>query len=152
MISYSAGVGRTGTYITVEAMREQAKQEGVVDVYAYVSKMRNNRMKMVQTFVSYTLKPFCNSLVKWNAFRNVKLIRYRNDPFISAGVITVTDCPVKKEKQKQKTPLTQYTFLVSGTHYPQCLFLTNINMSNVIKAIFRDFWSTQAPFFFDTHR
>ncbi|XP_072041076.1 uncharacterized protein [Amphiura filiformis] len=53
VVHCSAGVGRTGTYITVEAMTERSKQEGAVDVYSFVSKMRNNRMKMVQTALQY---------------------------------------------------------------------------------------------------
>ena len=52
-LSSSAGVGRTGTYITIDAMMEQAKRDKAVDVYGFVSKMRNKRMKMVQTSVSW---------------------------------------------------------------------------------------------------
>ncbi|XP_072042726.1 receptor-type tyrosine-protein phosphatase F-like [Amphiura filiformis] len=53
IVHCSAGVGRTGSYLVIKAMMEQAKQEGAVDVYSYVSKMRNNRMKMVQTALQY---------------------------------------------------------------------------------------------------
>ena len=45
----SAGVGRTGTLITLDAMLDMAKQENQVDVYNFVRNMRDRRIKMVQT-------------------------------------------------------------------------------------------------------
>ena len=48
----SAGVGRSGTLIGIDIGLEQAAKEGVVDIAAVVSKLREQRMKMVQTVVS----------------------------------------------------------------------------------------------------
>ncbi|XP_048239096.1 uncharacterized protein LOC124117040 isoform X3 [Haliotis rufescens] len=49
----SAGVGRTGTFIGLDAMMERAWQEGVVDVHDFVLKMRADRVSMVQTKEQY---------------------------------------------------------------------------------------------------
>ena len=49
--SFSAGIGRTGTLIAIDTTLEQAAQENVVDIPAIVTKMRNQRMKMVQNSV-----------------------------------------------------------------------------------------------------
>ncbi len=49
---YSAGVGRTGTYITLDNVLDQIEAESVVDIDGVIVKARNQRMKMVQTKVS----------------------------------------------------------------------------------------------------
>ena len=47
-----AGVGRTGTYIAIDAMIDKIEQEGKIDIYNFVLQMRRERSLMVQTVVS----------------------------------------------------------------------------------------------------
>ena len=49
--SLSAGVGRTGTFITIDRMLDQAAKEGVVDIPDTIASIRKQRTKMVQTVV-----------------------------------------------------------------------------------------------------
>ena len=51
LVHCSAGVGRTGTFITIDLALEQAEKEGVVDIAGIVNRLREQRMKMVQTEV-----------------------------------------------------------------------------------------------------
>ena len=47
----SAGVGRTGTFIVIDNILEQIEKEQVVDIPGAITKIRQKRMKMVQTHV-----------------------------------------------------------------------------------------------------
>lgn len=53
LIHCSAGVGRTGTFITLDSMLDRmAAKESDVNVYEFVYNMRQRRVLMVQTMVS----------------------------------------------------------------------------------------------------
>ena len=45
-------MGRTGTFVAIDIVLEQVEKEGLVDISAAVTSMRQKRMKMVQTAVS----------------------------------------------------------------------------------------------------
>lgn len=47
----SAGVGRTGSYIGIDAMMESLEAEGRADIYGYVATLRRQRCLMVQVEV-----------------------------------------------------------------------------------------------------
>jgi len=52
--NFSAGVGRTGTYIAVDyfmQLIDESDFEVDIDVFEFVLKLRNNRSYMVQTEV-----------------------------------------------------------------------------------------------------
>ena len=48
----SAGVGRTGAYITLDNVLDRIEAEGLVDIDGVIVKARNQRMKMVLTKVN----------------------------------------------------------------------------------------------------
>ena len=49
---FSAGVGRTGVFITLSIVLERMRYEGVVDMYQTVKMLRTQRPAMVQTEVN----------------------------------------------------------------------------------------------------
>ena len=51
LVHCSAGVGRTGTFITVDIALEQAEKERKVDIAGIVTRLRQQRTKMVQNQV-----------------------------------------------------------------------------------------------------
>ena len=54
LVHCSAGVGRTSTFILLDAMMQQMRSEGSLSVYQFLRSMRGQRMKMVQTQVCQT--------------------------------------------------------------------------------------------------
>ncbi|XP_039929447.1 receptor-type tyrosine-protein phosphatase C isoform X2 [Hirundo rustica] len=66
VVHCSAGVGRTGTYIGIDAMLEGLDTEGRVDVYGYIVKLRRQRCLMVQVESQYIL--IHQALVEYNQY------------------------------------------------------------------------------------
>ncbi|TNN03423.1 receptor-type tyrosine-protein phosphatase epsilon isoform X1 [Takifugu flavidus] len=54
VVHCSAGVGRTGTFIVIDAMIEMMHAEQKVDVFGFVSKIREQRSQLVQTDIQYS--------------------------------------------------------------------------------------------------
>lgn len=52
VFSVSAGVGRTGTFIVIDAMIDMMYEEQKTDVFGFVSRIRDQRSQLVQTDVS----------------------------------------------------------------------------------------------------
>ena len=48
---FSAGIGRTGTFIGLDAVEKQGIKTGRVNIKDYVHTMRKDRMNMIQTAV-----------------------------------------------------------------------------------------------------
>ncbi|XP_062858967.1 receptor-type tyrosine-protein phosphatase epsilon isoform X2 [Trichomycterus rosablanca] len=54
VVHCSAGVGRTGTFIVIDAMIDMMDTEQKVDIFAFVSKIREQRSQLVQTDMQYS--------------------------------------------------------------------------------------------------
>lgn len=50
-ICFSAGIGRTGTFIALDYLIKQGQRDGSVDVVSCVSRMRHQRAHAIQTVV-----------------------------------------------------------------------------------------------------
>ena len=70
LVHCSAGVGRTGTFILLDTVMQQIKNEGTLSIYNVLKNVRDQRMKMVQTKV--------NRIATYNAYF-----------FVSNGACTV---------------------------------------------------------------
>ena len=66
---YSAGVGRSGTFIALDRLLDQSEAEGEINIFQCVNDMRKDRVNMIQTVVStkrhsyiYTYNDFVNEI------------------------------------------------------------------------------------------
>ena len=55
IILSSAGVGRTGTFVTIDCVLEQIEKQGMVDIPGVIQKIRKQRVNMVQAVVCKVL-------------------------------------------------------------------------------------------------
>ncbi|XP_027883761.1 receptor-type tyrosine-protein phosphatase C isoform X4 [Xiphophorus couchianus] len=71
VVHCSAGVGRTGTYIGIDAMMEGLEAEGRMDIYGYVVQLRRQRCLMVQVEAQYIL--IHQALLEHNQFGETEI-------------------------------------------------------------------------------
>ena len=53
VLPFSAGVGRTGAFIVIDAMLDRVQELDTIDVYGHVTVLRSQRNYMVQTEDQY---------------------------------------------------------------------------------------------------
>ena len=59
LVHCSAGIGRSGTFITLDMMMQQMKDKSTLSVCQCVRNLRTQRMKMVQTRVCSSCSILC---------------------------------------------------------------------------------------------
>ncbi|XP_062411634.1 receptor-type tyrosine-protein phosphatase C [Sardina pilchardus] len=102
VVHCSAGVGRTGTYIGIDAMMESLEAEGVMDIYGYVVKMRRQRCLMVQVEAQYIL--IHQALIEFNQFGDTEVPLVELHSSISTLQHKDCDEPTLMEAEFQRLP------------------------------------------------
>ena len=78
LVHCSAGVGRTGTFILLDTVMQQIKNEGTLSIYNVLRNVRDQRMKMVQTKVTriatYNAYSFVSDVVSTRAMVTAQLM------------------------------------------------------------------------------
>ncbi|XP_050413531.1 receptor-type tyrosine-protein phosphatase alpha [Patella vulgata] len=95
----SAGVGRTGTFLGLDAMLEQASVENKINVFKYVTAMREDRVNMVQTKCQYIFlhHVLYEALISKNTFYTTT----RFEEVFSKGVALGSDLEKQLKKEHQ---------------------------------------------------
>ncbi|XP_042564795.1 receptor-type tyrosine-protein phosphatase C isoform X2 [Clupea harengus] len=102
VVHCSAGVGRTGTYIGIDAMMESLNAEGVMDIYGYVVKMRRQRCLMVQVEAQYIL--IHQALIEFNQFGDTEVPLTELHSSITTLQAKDLDEPTLMEGEFQRLP------------------------------------------------
>ncbi|XP_062419386.1 receptor-type tyrosine-protein phosphatase C isoform X2 [Pungitius pungitius] len=104
VIHCSAGVGRTGSYIGIDAMMEGLEAEGKVDIYSYVVKLRKQRCLMVQVEAQYIL--IHQALLEHNQFGETEITVSEIHSTLSTLKIKTTEYePTLMQEEFERLPI-----------------------------------------------
>lgn len=53
VVHCSAGIGRTGTFIALDRLLDEARESRIVNVFKCAKQLRTQRVNMIQTLVRY---------------------------------------------------------------------------------------------------
>ncbi len=65
LLFFSDGGGRSGVFMAIDANMELVEEDGVVDIFGYMKKLRQARRGLVETLVSPTI---------WEIYRTVRFL------------------------------------------------------------------------------
>ncbi|XP_071083838.1 receptor-type tyrosine-protein phosphatase epsilon-like [Haliotis cracherodii] len=102
VVHCSAGVGRTGAFIALDYLMDEAESNHRVNVFMCVSKMRQNRMNMVQTVRQYE---FVHDVVL--EALNSRGTRYTSSEFDKTFGVGETFTPPQEDMLKEQFKLLQ---------------------------------------------
>ena len=107
----SAGVGRTGTLITIDIALEQVKAEGVVGIYNIVDKLRHQRPHMIQSQVCFYMYKVNSHLYIYILQEQYMFVHDAILESITCGntQLSAADLQRTVTKLKQRDPGTQLT-------------------------------------------
>lgn len=66
VVHCSTGVGRTGTYIALDALYREGEKTGTINVPMYVRTMRKDRMNMIHRDEQYFTLPCPDGSIQWS--------------------------------------------------------------------------------------
>ena len=125
LVHCSAGVGRTGTFITLDMMILQMKAEGTFSVCQCIKHLRKQRMKMVQTQVrsSFALAKvsFLTRLYDISLKAQYEFIHHALSELVMCGETEVTASNLRSHAESLREPGEGSGPSVSQQHMTVCL-------------------------------
>ena len=82
LLNDSDGIGRTGTYIALDFLLQQAQAEGQIDIHWCVHFLRTQRVSLVQTLVSLITNSILDMLLLLNSTPPDKTFEWTTTPFL----------------------------------------------------------------------
>ncbi|XP_071118698.1 uncharacterized protein [Haliotis cracherodii] len=126
VVHCSAGIGRTGTFIALQYLKEEAELSALQDVYTCVWSLRHQRVNMVQTKNQYVFihEAALGSLISMKGVSSVDKFRQQYDSLIND----------QQRLQREFQTLQDYPFCDSEGEYSRALKNSEKNRSDTILA------------------